>query len=287
MYEKPNDPARANQLVKHCSYLGNPLFTNFAKYGIVYRDYIVCSRKEGHEMEYRFGGCCDQGCCRESNQDSLFLASDSFGGQEAVFGVICDGVGSLAGSGYASAAVVLRLREWFSGCLPARTLSEDPLPQLSASLTEALAAAGREIAAHSLKEGTPAATTASVLLICGDAYFLIHVGDSRIYRVNHDLFLLTKDHVARHPEGKTALTRCIGIQRDPDFFTASGAVYEEDAFLLCSDGFYHTLGRERLIRGIQKIRPKTDLNLLAASFVQEARRSGERDNISLGIIKRR
>ena len=95
-------------------------------------------------MEYRFGGCCDQGCCRESNQDSLFLASDSFGGQEAVFGVICDGVGSLAGSGYASAAVVLRLREWFSGCLPARTLSEDPLPQLSASLTEALAAAGRE-----------------------------------------------------------------------------------------------------------------------------------------------
>lgn len=238
-------------------------------------------------MEYQFGGCCDQGGCRESNQDSLFLASDTLAGQEVVFGVICDGVGSFAGSGYASAAVVLQLREWFAGCLQSRTLSEDPLLQLSSSLTEALAAASREIAARSQEEGTPAATTASVLLICGNAYFLIHVGDSRIYRVNHDLFLLTKDHVARQPEGKMALTRCIGIRQDPDFFTASGAVYEEDAFLLCSDGFYHTLGRDRLIKDIQKIRPKTDLNLLAASFVQEARLKGERDNISLGIIKRR
>ena len=236
-------------------------------------------------MSYRFGGCSDQGDSRASNQDSLFLASDLLGEQEAVFGVICDGVGSLAGSGYASATVVLRLREWFSDSL-SQTLTGDPLPLLAASLTRTLSNVHLEIAAHSEENGIPAATTASALLIVGDAYFLIHVGDSRIYRINHDIFLLTKDHVSRLPEGSTALTRCIGIQRDPGFFTATGAVFEEDAFLLCSDGFYHTLGRERLVRGIQKIRAKTDLDQLAAAFVQEARTGGEKDNISLGIIKR-
>lgn len=236
-------------------------------------------------MEYRFGGCSDQGNSRATNQDSLFLASDFLADQEIVFGVICDGVGSLAGSGYASATVVLRLREWFSEVL-SQTMTDNFLAQLESSLIRTLANAHREIATRSQEEGVPAATTASALLICGDSYVLIHIGDSRIYRVNHDIFLLTKDHVARQPEGSTALTRCIGIQREPDFFTAAGAVFEEDAFLLCSDGFYHTLGRERIVRGIQKIRAKTDLDELAAAFVREARESGETDNISLGIIKR-
>lgn len=236
-------------------------------------------------MRYGFGGCSDQGDTRASNQDSLFLVSDLLDQTDVVFGVICDGVGSLTGSGYASATVVLRLREWFSRSL-SQTLSDQPLSALAATLTQTLSDAHREISARSEENGIPAATTASALLIVGDAYFLIHVGDSRIYRINHDIFLLTKDHIARQPEGSVALTRCIGIQREPDFFTATGTVFEQDAFLLCSDGFYHTLGRDRLVREIQKIRPKTDLNHLAASFVQEARDGGEQDNISLGIIKR-
>ena len=91
------------------------------------------------------------------------------------------------------------------------------------------------------------ATTFSALIFSRRTASLIHVGDSRIYRLRDDaLEPLTNDHVLGRGELSHALLRAVGFEDMPRVDHASHALRLHDRFLLCSDGVHGVLPAELL-----------------------------------------
>ena len=105
-------------------------------------------------------------------------------------------------------------------------------------------------------------TTLCGLLIAAGRFYVVHIGDSRIYAVTEEnITCLTKDHtlvmyqvdigrlkledMEKDPR-RSVLTQCIGAREEcnPDLF--SGQVYAGTVFVLCSDGFRHLLSSEEI-----------------------------------------
>ncbi|BDV38480.1 bifunctional protein-serine/threonine kinase/phosphatase [Methylocystis bryophila] len=94
------------------------------------------------------------------------------------------------------------------------------------------------------------ATTFSALIFSRRTAFLIHVGDSRAYRLrDFDLELLTSDHVLGRGELSHALLRAVGFEETLRVDNASHAMRLHDRFLLCSDGVHGPL-RNASIRAL-------------------------------------
>lgn len=91
------------------------------------------------------------------------------------------------------------------------------------------------------------ATTFSALIFARRTAFLVHVGDSRAYRLRGaELEQLTNDHVLGPGERAHALLRAVGFEDALRVDHASHGLRLHDRFLLCSDGVYGFLRRETI-----------------------------------------
>ena len=91
------------------------------------------------------------------------------------------------------------------------------------------------------------ATTLSLLILRGNRYTLGHVGDTRIYRLrNHEMTLLTQDHVWDKPDMRHVLKRAVGLDQHLMVDYADGDLAPKDKFLICSDGVWEPLGNKRI-----------------------------------------
>ena len=91
------------------------------------------------------------------------------------------------------------------------------------------------------------ATTLSLLILRGNRYVIGHVGDTRVYRLrNHELSLLTQDHVWDRPDMCHVLKRAVGLDQHLMVDYAEGELLPKDKFLICSDGVWEPLGNKRI-----------------------------------------
>jgi serine/threonine protein phosphatase PrpC len=91
------------------------------------------------------------------------------------------------------------------------------------------------------------ACTLSALVLVGRRAHVVHVGDSRAYRLRDDkLTLLTRDHTLGAPGTTHALTRAIGAQDILRADHAAEASRVHDRYLLCSDGVHGTLSWQQI-----------------------------------------
>ena len=91
------------------------------------------------------------------------------------------------------------------------------------------------------------ATTLSLLILRGNRYTIGHVGDTRIYRLrNHEMTLLTQDHVWDRPDMRHVLKRAVGLDQHLMVDYSDGDLLPKDRFLICSDGVWEPLGNKRL-----------------------------------------
>ncbi len=91
------------------------------------------------------------------------------------------------------------------------------------------------------------ATTLSLLILRGNRYTIGHVGDTRVYRLrNHELSLLTLDHVWDRPDMRHVLKRAVGLDQHLMVDYADGELLPKDKFLICSDGVWEPLGNKRI-----------------------------------------
>ena len=105
--------------------------------------------------------------------------------------------------------------------------------------------------------------TFTALVLRGRVAHLVHVGDTRAYRLRGDrLTVLTTDHVRDGPSGRSnILSRALGVETEVRLDYAAQPAALHDRFLLCSDGVHGYLSAEDHRRysarafGIRRFRP--------------------------------
>src|SRR5688572_5943238 len=91
------------------------------------------------------------------------------------------------------------------------------------------------------------ACTLSALVLCGRRAHVLHVGDSRVYRLRDDkLTLLTRDHTLGAPGTTHALTRAVGAQDILRADHSADSAQVHDRYLLCSDGVHGALSQQQI-----------------------------------------
>jgi len=142
-------------------------------------------------------------------------------------------------------------------------------------------------------------TTIVAGLFYDDRVAVVHVGDSRMYRLRGDTFeSVTRDHSllqeqidsgmiskedARTSKNKNLVTRAVGIDEIVEPEVHVHDVQVGDIYLFCSDGLNDMVVDEEIGSALQML--KANLPLAAAELIQMANDNGGRDNVSVILVK--
>ena len=241
----------------------------------------------------------DSGPVRPSNQDSCCIKAARLGGKQAALVLVCDGLGGLIQGELASAQVVRAFDNWFWNYLP--PLLEEGLTadRLSSQWNGLIQGENRALRDYGARNGISLGTTVTALLVVERQYFLLHAGDSRAYLLwNGQAVQLTSDQTLAAREYRAGritaeqlrsdprqhvLLQCVGVdQVTPDFL--SGQVPDSCVFLLCSDGFYHTLLPQELARLALPPLGGASVQLELARLGGLCRQRGEQDNLTAAAL---
>lgn len=160
---------------------------------------------------------------------------------------LADGMGGAKGG---RTAAELAVRGFIEGCI------EQPItvgvPRISAKAADAV---NRWI--YSIGRSDPdlngMACTLSALVLCGRRAHLLHVGDSRVYRLrDNELSLLTIDHTLGAPGTSSVLTRAMGVEGRLCADHAIETLQIHDRYLICSDGVHGRLSSSEIAAALAR-----------------------------------
>lgn len=253
-------------------------------------------------MNYIAGSVSDVGIKRKNNQDSLYYAVAEYQGEKLAYVVICDGMGGFSKGELASAEVLTTFENWFLKRLPEilkEGFSAETLREEWYSLAEA---DNRRISEYASNNRLKMGTTLTAALFLGEQYYIIHVGDCRLYEIREsEAIQLTHDHTvtqreiddgflspedAEHDSRQHILLQCLGAGRDiaPDFVV--GTIRPGASYLMCSDGFRHKFSKEEMWQHLNAAdnssKKKIEKNLKQS--IEWIKDRGETDNITAGLL---
>lgn len=231
----------------------------------------------GDDAPIRIGVVSETGL-RDDNQD---FAGASLGkpAQRALRGTVAalaDGVGGARGGRAAAESAVRGFIEGYYQA--AETLG------VERAAARALAAVNRWVHAQAQNDPllTGMSTTFSALLLRGRSAHVVHVGDTRIYRLREArLTRLTEDHTLSHPDLTHVLYRAVGIEAELRIDYAAHSLSAHDRYLLCSDGVHAVLD-DRVLLKLLSVRAAPELD--AQRIVDAALAAGSRDNTTAIIV---
>lgn len=253
-------------------------------------------------MEFLTVACSDIGIKKKVNQDSYCIKSAKTCIGNILMAVICDGMGGLAKGEVASASVITAFSKWFERELPelVRELSVEEVKQKWGMIIKEQ---NQKIRIYGESLGINLGTTLTIMLIIDENYVMIgHVGDSRAYKINSSVQILTEDQtvVAREVKQnkltleqamqdprRNVLLQCIGASKTvlPDYIVE--AVELGATYMLCTDGFRHQITE---IEIFEYFNPEVlvDENVMksrAEELVELNKIRMENDNITVLLIK--
>ncbi len=237
-------------------------------------------------------GLTTAGRVKSVNQDAFYFAvtRDKNSG---VF-VVADGVGGLDFGEIASSSAIKETEKWWSGFLNKKSIAttEETVDELS-NLAFRI---NSEIQKINAEKETKSATTFSLLLIIENNYFIVHIGDSRIYAVDKsdnetlNLSQLTRDHsklVQREVDGRhivqNMLTDGLGYKKSINCDCSFGVLNNKiGGFILCSDGVFKRQSKDVIAKIISEngCNPEGVCKALA----ENAMSLGESDNITAMLV---
>lgn len=261
--------------------------------------------------------CTDTGIRKKVNQDAVMVKvadTDLYG--RIAMGVLCDGMGGLSCGEVASAAFVHRMENWFHEELAEALSGEQVTEQLSAiqqnrqsfwkiienQWSMITSEMNDRIAAYGNERGIRLGTTVLCLLLIGEEYLVMNIGDSRLYvtdetmtrQLTHDqsyvqqqidLGLMTPQE-ALESDQKSVLLQCIGASEDvrPDFY--SGSADQDTVFALCCDGFWRKQDPEEMHAMMTPYACSREENMKKnmMKLTDRLKKRGETDNISVLLI---
>ena len=240
----------------------------------------------------------DLGNIRTNNEDiGMFfrVADGDIANQKGYLLVVADGMGGHEAGEVASRIAAETVSEYY--------FNGDNSISIEKSISKALTAANKRIynmsAANKQYKGM--GTTCTCVAVVGESLYYGHVGDSRAYLIkdNQSIEQITTDHTyvqelvkngeitaeeaAHHPK-RNILTNAMGTKPDTvvDAGKHPGSLANGDRILLCSDGLYEYVKDDEIVR----ILHNRDLHEAAAIFIQEAKKRGGHDNITVVLAER-
>ena len=244
----------------------------------------------------------DIGIKKSTNQDSALVMEAKTDIGNVLLTVICDGMGGLAKGEVASSAVIQEYSQWFEQQLPTILSIEDPTDRIFSSWEKIVFACNEKISQYGKRNGVSMGTTLVAMLFVKERYYIINVGDSRVYSLSDQLYLLRKDQTfvqremdmgrmtyeeAMNSPQRNVLLQCIGASNfiDPDYYT--GDVLPNQSFMLCSDGFRHLISDAELYDNMNPyLLTDEQIMLDKCVYLTELNKSRmERDNITVALIK--
>ena len=267
----------------------------------------------------RFYGAAytDAGTVKTVNQDSLTMKIADTDSGETVFAVMCDGMGGLEQGELASATVVRAYEEWYERKFMDLSGLQMPQEQFTDALTRDWESIVQDcnvrIRDFGRKNGVNLGTTLTVFLAWQNDFYVMHVGDCRIYeftaggtrQITRDQTYVAREvelgHMtamqAKNDTRRNVLLQCIGVNEivRPDYL--KGRMEEDAAYLICSDGFWHVPPTEVLYRTCYKDMQmlewsedtadsnSTCMRKVLDGLASRSKQSGERDNLSAILIQ--
>lgn len=253
-------------------------------------------------MNFLTAAHTDVGIRKKVNQDAFCLMTASAGTQKLAFAVICDGMGGLKMGELASSFLINSLAEWFEKVFPGELGNGCDLKAVTEEWKDIIFTQNTLIKEYGAERGVSLGTTVTALLICGSDYAVIHVGDSRLYKIHKELEQLTEDHslvALEVKQGKltpeqaktdsrgNVLLQCVGASPTVDPQVLTGKAEPGDVFMLCSDGFRHKLSEEEMF-GVLAPEVLNNEQIMRKSIVDLInlnKSRGEADNITSVLIK--
>ncbi|SKC37856.1 PP2C family protein-serine/threonine phosphatase [Maledivibacter halophilus] len=252
------------------------------------------------KRRFSIGTLSDIGYVKKTNQDRILIKiGEEYLGEFGLF-VVADGMGGLKAGDMASEIVIKEFKYWWDSrlSLVVKEMNKINLNTIGGELDNLIFHINKRIIEFGKSINGRVGTTLSMLLIYRDQYIIKHIGDSRIYKINDDMIMLTKDDswvaeqvrlgimniekAANHPK-KHVLLKCIGIKEELDIFENKGEVFKEDIFLLCSDGFYNLLIKDEILRALKEFK-ENDMQKTVEKLMGIVKSRGAPDNASVILI---
>lgn len=244
-----------------------------------------------YQIEYAY--TCHIGKIRNNNEDNFWCCGDSLEAQnqglshirsgcmkqsEYPLLAVFDGMG---GESCGEMAAFLAAESCGKHYKTAKeAIQEEPenfLNRLCETMNQAICDYGRMNKIGSM------GTTAALLAFSDEAVYSCNLGDSRIYRSDHEKFYqISEDHVlGRSLFGKAPLTQYLGMEEENLQLEPSISRQEiktGDRFLLCSDGITDMLSDGEIADILSRDIPVADT---VEILVDRALKKGGRDNITV------
>lgn len=249
-------------------------------------------------MRLKSFGITDVGLRRAHNEDNFFRSDDL-----GLF-LVADGMGGHAAGEVASGSAIQSIVEFFGRHAEDASVTwpfgfDANLSAGSNALLNGVRLANQRL--YSLQQERPElsgmGTTVAAVQVTEHNATLVHVGDSRIYRLRlGHLEQLTSDHSwvneqlqkniitaeeARNHRYRNVITRALGNRLDLEIDLKVEPVQSGDMFLLCSDGLSGLVDDAQLEATMITI---PDLREAANKLVAMANEAGGHDNISVILV---
>ncbi len=243
----------------------------------------------------------DIGISKDTNQDSILIKHARTDCGEILLGAICDGMGGLSKGELASAVVIRAFADWFDSQLP-HELNNLDMNVIGAEWSLLLKEMNSKIIEYSGIHGIEGiGTTFTGILFAQNQYVIAHVGDTRVYHINRYLTQLTDDQTfvarevsrgtmlleqAKTDKRRNLLLQCVGASQAVEPQIISGRA-EKGIYMLCSDGFRHEIDDREIYEGLNPdvLKDKNSMHSHAGYLIEQVKKRGEKDNISVLLIK--
>lgn len=239
-----------------------------------------------------FSSC---GPVRATNQDSYCIRVSAVSSGLIAMALVCDGMGGMNCGEVASATLSVAFGTWFDKQFADLLRSGLTTERIFSDWNNIISQAHSDLKEYAVRNHLRIGTTLSVILIAHRQYFLMHVGDSRIYMENGQAIRqLTKDQTLamreleagriteeeyRSDTRKNVLLQCVGDSSvSPVFLTGEAPL--AGGVLLCSDGFYHTVSPSELHQAMTSTGGKAELQRQLLDYADRGRLLGEDDNMT-------
>ena len=222
------------------------------------------------------------GLQREGNEDSGFVSPNIL--------AVADGMGGYIGGEIASSTVITKLAE-LNPILSNSELDNESREDLFRSSITTMDSAIAEIGAQR-PELVGMGTTLTSISLFNNYVLLLHVGDSRAYRIrgkkieqiSHDHTVvqelvdqgrLTLNEIADHPQRSFLTQAIMGKENLTPILVAYPAV-KGDKYLVCSDGLTAVVDEGKIVQALQE-----DLQSAVNTLVDLTYTNGAPDNVTV------